>query len=317
MIDIQKIKKFLLRYTKKEEGGKQPKTKEVKQRTANFIVYGILGLLFIVGFFGSLRAIGLSNQVQHLKETVIAVEKKSKHKKTDDSLDISRIQYYMNNFVYYYINYSQDTADQRKTELENYYSFSTASMTDDVRKSRTLRTQRLISVEKEKDYYIALMRIGYEVDKKSYQMNLAVPFQMQRGLLAIASQPYTVAEDLYLGKSKAFEKKTLDQVKELSKEQVSSIQKFLPVFFNKYALSNKTDLKLLMKTPELMGKGFKVSELDLNNAIYYQEKKHQVVQLSVTFSDLVTGGTRSENFTLYLSKADNGWYVEEMYHYFK
>lgn len=50
MIDIQKIKKFLLRYTKKEEGGKQPKTKEVKQRTANFIVYGILGLLFIVGF---------------------------------------------------------------------------------------------------------------------------------------------------------------------------------------------------------------------------------------------------------------------------
>ncbi|MBW1571209.1 conjugal transfer protein, partial [Streptococcus sp. SPC0] len=99
--------------------------------------------------------------------------------------DISRIQYYMNNFVYYYINYSQDTADQRKTELENYYSFSTASMTDDVRKSRTLRTQRLISVEKEKDYYIALMRIGYEVDKKSYQMNLAVPFQMQRGLLAI------------------------------------------------------------------------------------------------------------------------------------
>lgn len=181
MIDIQKIKKFLLRYTKKEEGGKQPKTKEVKQRTANFIVYGILGLLFIVGFFGSLRAIGLSNQVQHLKETVIAVEKKSKHKKTDDSLDISRIQYYMNNFVYYYINYSQDTADQRKTELENYYSFSTASMTDDVRKSRTLQTQRLISVEKEKDYYIALMRIGYEVDKKSYQMNLAVPFQMQRG----------------------------------------------------------------------------------------------------------------------------------------
>lgn len=178
----------------------------------------------------------------------------------------------MNNFVYYYINYSQDTADQRKTELENYYSFSTASMTDDVRKSRTLQTQRLISVEKEKDYYIALMRIGYEVDKKSYQMNLAVPFQMQRGLLAIVSQPYTVAEDLYLGKSKAFEKKTLDQVKELSKEQVSSIQKFLPVFFNKYALSNKTDLKLLMKTPELMGKGFKVSELDLNNAIYYQEK---------------------------------------------
>ncbi|ESR10138.1 conjugal transfer protein [Streptococcus iniae] len=314
---LVKIKKFLLRYTKKEKGGKQPKTKEIKQKTANFVVYGILGLLFIVGFFGSLRAIGLSNQVQNLKETVVTVEEKSKNKKADNSLDVSRVQYYMNNFVYYYINYSQDTADQRKTELENYYSFSIASITDDVKKARTLQTQRLISVEKEKDYYVALMRIGYEVDKKPYQMTLAIPFQMQKGLIAIVSQPYTVAEDLYLGKSKTFEKKTPDQVKELSKEQESSIQKFLPVFFDKYALSNKTDLKLLMKTPELMGKGFKVSELDVNNATYYQEKNNQVVQLSVTFEDLVTGGTRSENFTLYLSKADNGWYVEKLYHYFK
>lgn len=314
---LVRIKKFLLRYTKKEKGVKQPKIKEVKQKTANFVVYSILGLLFIVGFFGSLRAIGLSNQVQHLKETVIAVEEKSKSKKTDNSLDVSRVQYYMNNFIYYYINYSEDTADQREAELENYYSFSNASLTDDVRKSRTLQTQRLISVEKEKDYYVALMRVGYEVDKKPYQMNLAVPFQMQDGLLAIVSQPYTVADDLYLGKSKTFEKKTPDQVKELSKEQISSIQKFLPVFFDKYALSNKTDLKLLMKNPELMGKGFKVSELDVNNATYYQEKDNQVVQLSVTFEDLVTGGTRSENFTLYLSKSDNGWYVEKLYHYFK
>ncbi len=317
MYYLVKIKKFLLRYTKKEKGGKQPKTKEVKQKTANIVVYGILGLLFIVGLFGSLRAIGLSNQVQHLKETVITVEEKSKSKKTDKLLDVSRVQYYMNNFIYYYINYSEDTADQRKAELENYYSFSNASMIDDVRKSRALQTQRLISVKKEKDYYVALMLVGYEVDKKSYQMNLAVPFQMQDGLLAIVSQPYTVADDLYLGKSKTFEKKTPDQVKELSKEQISSIQKFLPVFFDKYALNNKTDLKLLMKTPELMGKGFKVSELDVNNATYYQEKDNQVVQLSITFEDLVTGGTRSENFTLYLSKSDNGWYVEKLYHYFK
>ncbi|MDV5976894.1 UNVERIFIED_CONTAM: conjugal transfer protein [Streptococcus canis] len=314
---LVKIKKFLLRNTKKEKGGKQPKPKEVKQKTANIIVYGILGLFFIVGFFGSLRAIGLSNQVRDLKESVVSVEEKSKYKKADNSLDVSRVQYYMNNFVYYYINYSQDTADQRKAELENYYSFSTVSMVDEVKKARTLQTQRLIGVEKEKDYYVALMRIGYEVDQKPYQMTLAIPFQMQKGLLAIVSQPYTVAEDLYLGKSKTFEKKTPDQVKELSKKQITSIQKFLPVFFDKYALSNKTDLKLLMKTPEMMGKGFKVSELDVNNAIYYQEKNHQVVQLSVTFDDLVTGGARSENFTLYLTKADNGWYVEKLYHYFK
>ncbi|MGJ0023442.1 conjugal transfer protein, partial [Streptococcus dysgalactiae] len=106
---LVKIKKFLLRYSKKEKGGKPPKTKEVKQRTANIMVYGMLGLLFLVGFFGALRAIGLSNQVNSLKATVLS-SKQQNGKDTKEILDIPRVQYYMNNFVYTYINYSDDTA---------------------------------------------------------------------------------------------------------------------------------------------------------------------------------------------------------------
>ncbi|MGT2888372.1 conjugal transfer protein [Streptococcus didelphis] len=314
---VIKIKKLLLRYTKKEKGGKQPKTKEVKQKTANFVVYGILGLLFIVGFFGSLRAIGLSSQVKSLKETVISVKENTKNKSSENSLDLSRIQYYMNNFVYTYINYSDDIAQKRKEELDNYYSFSTASLTDEIKKPRILKTQRLISVETKSNYKVALMRIGYEVESKPYQMILAIPFRINNGLLAIVSPPYTLAEDLYQGKSKTFERKTLDKVKALSKEDISSIQKFLPIFFDKYALSSKTDLKLLMKDPELMGNNYKVKELDTSNAIYYQDKNKKAVQITVNFEDLVTGGVRSENFTLYLVKSDNGWYVEKLYHYFK
>ncbi|MFI3886756.1 conjugal transfer protein [Streptococcus parauberis] len=314
---IEKIKKLLLRYSKKEKEGKQPKPKEVKQKNVNFLVYGVLVILFIVGFFGSLRAIGLSNQVKNLKDTVVSVKKEAGQKKTDNGLDISRVQYYMNNFVYTYINYSDDIAEERKTELENYYSFSSSNMTDEIKKDRVLQTQRLISVKKEKDYYVALMRIGYEVEKKPYQMTLAIPFQMADGLLAIVSQPYTKAEDLYQGKSKTFERKTPDEVKSLTKDDITAIQKFLPVFFDKYASSNKTDLKLLMKNPELMGNNYKVSDIDVNTALYYQEADNKVVQLTVVFEDLVTGGKRSENFTLYLSKADNGWYVEKLYHYFK
>ncbi|HEP5146539.1 TPA: conjugal transfer protein [Streptococcus pyogenes] len=313
---LVKIKKFLLRYTKKEKGGKQPKPKEVKQKTANIIVYGILGLLFIVGFFGSLRAIGLSNQVNSLKATVLS-SKQQNGKDTKEILDIPRVQYYMNNFVYTYINYSDDTATKRKEELDNYYSFSTANLVDDVKKERKLQTQRLVSVEQEEDYHIALMRIGYEVDSKSYQMTLAIPFRMANGLLAIVSPPYTLAEDLFQGKSKSFERKTVDQVKSLPKQEMLSIQKFLPVFFDKYTLSNEIDLKLLMKHPELMGGNYRVKSLDANNARYYQDKSNQVVQLMVTFEDMVTGGTRSENFTLYLIKSDNGWYVDKLYHYFK
>lgn len=314
---IEKIKKLLSRYSKKEKEGKQPKPKEVKQGTVNLMVYGFLFLLFTVGFFGSLRAIGLSNQVKNLKDNIIAIKKESGQKVTDTGLDISRVQYYMNNFVYTYVNYSDEIAEKRKAELENYYSFSSSNMIDEVKKERILQTQRLISVTKEKDYYVALMRIGYEVEKKPYQMTLAIPFQMADGLLAIVSQPYTVAEDLYQGKSKTFEQKTTDEVEPLSKSDIKSIQKFLTVFFDKYASSNKTDLKLLMKYPELMGNNFKLSDLDVNNALYYQEDKDKVVQLTVVFEDLVTGGKRSENFTLHLVKSDNGWYVEKLYHYFR
>lgn len=313
---VIKIKKFLLRYSKKEKEGKPPKTKEVKQRTANMMVYGLLGLLFLVGFLGALRAIGLSNQVNSLKATVLS-GKQQIQKDTKETLDISRVQYYMNNFIYTYINYSDDTATKRKEELDNYYSFSTANLVDDVKKERKLQTQRLISVEQKEDYHVALMRIGYEVDSKPYQMTLAIPFRMANGLLAIVSPPYTLAEDLFQGKSKTFERKTMDQVKSLSKQEVVSIQKFLPVFFDKYALSNEIDLKLLMKDPELMGGNYQVKSLDVNNALYYQDKSNQVVQLMVTFEDMVTGGTRSENFTLYLIKSDNGWYVDKLYHYFR
>lgn len=291
--------------------------KEVRQGTVNFIVYGVLFFLFCVGFLGSLRVIGVSNQVKVLNDNVIAIEKESGQKVTDTGLDISKVQYYMNNFVYTYINYSDEIAEKRKAELENYYSFSSSNMIDEVKKERILQTQRLISVTKEKDYYVALMRIGYEVEKKPYQMTLAIPFQIADGLLAIVSQPYTVAEDLYQGKSKTFEQKTTDEVEPLSKSDIKSIQKFLTVFFDKYASSNKTDLKLLMKYPELMGNNFKLSDLDVNKALCYQKGKDKVVQITVVFEDLVTGGKRSENFTLHLVKSDNGWYVEKLYHYFR
>lgn len=317
MNSIEKVRSVLLKFSKEDKNSKHPKVREVRQGTVNFIVYGVLFFLFCVGFLGSLRVIGMSNQVKVLNDNVIAIEKESGQKVTDTGLDISKVQYYMNNFVYTYINYSDEIAEKRKAELENYYSFSSSNMIDEVKKERILQTQRLISVTKEKDYYVALMRIGYEVEKKPYQMTLAIPFQMADGLLAIVSQPYTVAEDLYQGKSKTFEQKTTDEVEPLSKSDIKSIQKFLTVFFDKYASSNKTDLKLLMKYPELMGNNFKLSDLDVNNALYYQEDKDKVVQLTVVFEDLVTGGKRSENFTLHLVKSDNGWYVEKLYHYFR
>lgn len=64
----------------------------------------------------------MSNQVNSLKATVLS-SKQQNGKDTKEILDIPRVQYYMNNFVYTYINYSDDTATKRKEELDNYYSF--------------------------------------------------------------------------------------------------------------------------------------------------------------------------------------------------
>ncbi|HGD6160778.1 TPA: conjugal transfer protein [Streptococcus agalactiae] len=314
---LVKIKKFLLRYSKREKSGKQPKIKELSQKTVNFFVYGFISLLFLVGFLGALKSIGLSSQVNYLRKAVLTAEKKVIQKPVTSPLDVARVEYYMTNFIYYYVNYDSAKSDERKEALSKFYSFNTTTSVDEVKKNRVLKNQRLISVTQEKDFNVAYMRAVYEVDNKLYKMTLAIPFQMENGLLAIVNQPHTVAEDMFQGKSKGFEKKELSSIKNLSESDVESLKKFLTVFFDKYALSNRIDLKLLMRQPELMGAGYRVDHVDTETAVFYSLKGSHAVQLSVTFNDLVSGGKRSEDFTLTFSKTDSGWYVEEMYHYFK
>lgn len=316
---LTQIKAFLMKFSKKEKQGKQPKVKELSKRTANIMTYGFLLFFVFIGFIGSLRAISLSSQVNSLKNKVAGFETTlTDNANQTSTLDVLRVQYYMANFVYAYINYDKDSAEEREKTLQDYYAFDSSTYTEELNETRTLKSQRVISVEEYKSYDLAIVKVGYEVSGNSYVMNLAVPFKIKDGLLTIVSLPYSLADDLYQGDSKSFEKNDSSDLVKLSSSETESIKEFLEVFFDKYASSDETDLKLVMKEPVLMGGSYQVDTIDNSTALFYEgDDGQKVVQVSVTFTDKNTTDKHTENFTLNLSQSDNGWVVEKLFNYFK
>lgn len=316
---ITQIKAFLMKFSKKEKQGKQPKIKELSKRNANIMAYGFLFFFVFVGFIGLVRAISLSSQVNSLKNKVADFETTLTDSANQTStLDVSRVQYYMTNFIYTYINYDKESAEEREQTLQDYYAFDSSTYTEELNETRTLKSQRVISVEEYKSYDLAIVKVGYEVSGNSYVMNLAVPFKIKDGLLTIVSPPYSLADDLYQGDSKSFEKNDSSDLVKLSSSETDSIKAFLEVFFDKYASSDETDLNLVMKEPVLMGGSYQVDTIDNSTALFYEgDDGQKVVQVSVTFTDKNTTDKHTENFTLYLSQSDNGWVVEKLYNYFK
>lgn len=316
---ITQIKAFLMKFSKKEKQGKQPKVKELSKKTASVMTYGFLLFFVFIGFIGLVRAISLSSQVNTLKNKVADFETTlTDNANQTSTLDVSRVQYYMTNFIYAYINYDKESAEEREQTLQDYYAFDSTTYTEELNETRTLKSQRVISVEENKSYDLAIVKVGYEVSGNSYVMNLAVPFKIKDGLLTIVSPPYSLADDLYQGDSKSFEKNNSSDLVKLSSSETDSIKEFLDVFFDKYASSDETDLKLVMKEPVLMGGSYQVDTIDDSTALFYEgDDGQKVVQVSVTFTDKNTTDRHTENFTLYLSQSDNGWVVEKLYNYFK
>ena len=316
---LTQVKTFLMKFSKKEKQGKQPKVKELSKRTANIMTYGFLLFFVFIGFIGLVRAISLSSQVNSLKNKVADFETTLTDSANQTStLDVSRVQYYMANFIYTYINYDKESAEEREQALQDYYAFDSSGYTEELNETRTLKSQRVISVEEYKSYDLAIVKVGYEVSGNSYVMNLVVPFKIKNGLLTIVSPPYSLADDLYQGDSKSFEKNDSSDLVKLSSSEIDSIKDFLEVFFDKYASSDETDLKLVMKEPVLMGGSYQVDMIDDSTALFYEgDDGQKVVQVSVTFTDKNTTDKHTENFTLYLSQSNNGWVVEKLYNYFK
>ena len=319
---IKSIKSYLSRFSRKKEVKKLPKVKQVKSSTVNVVAYGLLIVFFSVGLFGLLRSIGMSTQVDSLKaqvkkldSTIVDIPNKQQ------TLDVSKVRQYMAGFIRTYINYTSEGSATRLKDLENYYSFNTNSYRDELKAPRTLLSQGLIAIEEYVDYKVAKVKVQYESGEGENKVTeisvLAIPFKMNDGLLAIVSTPYFVQEDDLLGKSKAFEILNSNDIEKLDEKTVKSLKDFLPIFFEKYALSEEKDLSLLMKKPAFMGGKYKVQTVNDSSAVFYKTEGKTAVQVSVDFENISTGAVHTERFTLYLSKQSSGWYVDEFYQYYK
>ena len=319
---LEKVKSYFSRFSKNKQVKKKPTVKVVKRGVANGLVFGGLVLILFIGLFGSLSSMNMSSRVADLQDQVKNFKKQVETApKNQATLDVPRIRQYMSNFIRVYINYSSDKISDRNRDLENFYSFDSAKVKDTVTGTRTLLGQGLISVEEKEDFKIAQIKVNYQFEQSGQKQEriavLAVPFQMENGLLAVIAPPYFMAEDNFQGKAEGLEMLPVDQVSRLNDSETSSLKEFLKVFFEKYALSNEQDLSLLMKTPVLMGGGFKVSAINDGIALFYEVNNKKMVQVSVDFEEIESGNVHTEDFTLILSEQSSGWYVEELYNYFK
>lgn len=319
---LQDFLSYKDKFQKVKKVKEKPSLKQVKQRTANIIVYGLLVLFVLVGLLGSLRALGLSNQVSSLQKQVVDFQKIVEEVPSDNqSLDVSKVRQYMFDFMKVYINYSNETASERMTALANYYSFNPTENPDSIKEEQNLTGQNVIAISPQDDFYVADVKVSYETiengQKVSYLRVLSVPFKTENGLFSIISPPFFKQEDVLTGQAEPFLRKKTEDVERVDQSVEKSVREFLPIFFDKYALSNETDLALLMKEPYLMGGQYTVQEINDSSVLVYSSENGQTaVQLSVVFADKA-GSTHTEHFTLSLVKQDSGWFVDELYHYFK
>ncbi|MGT2755424.1 conjugal transfer protein [Streptococcus ovis] len=321
-MNFEKLIDYISQFCKVKKVKEKPSVKHVRQRSANFLVYGMLFLFVSIGLLGSLRAISLSSQVSSLQMQVKEFKGTVSDFPTNQTdIDISKLRQYMFDFLKVYINYTDETASDRQVELQKYYSFSNdLDSSESVNEVRTLTGQNMIGLNKEGDLYIADLKLSYDTVEEGKTVSrlrvLAVPFKTENGLFSIVSPPFYKQEDVLTGKSEALLRKKTEDVERVDEEVSKSIKEFLSVFFEKYASSNETDLALLMKTPFYMGGQYVVESINDSSVLIYKKGDNTIVQLSVIFKDR-SGSTHSENFTLYLVKQDSGWFVNDLYHYFK
>lgn len=319
---MDNVFKFLSNFRKVDKVKNKADVRTVNQGFVNLLVYGGLIVFVLIGSVSGFRAISLYNQVETLKNQVQEYEAVSKEiSSIKGGIDVSKVRQYMSDFLKVFINYESTSSDSRLQELDKYFAFSMSNYTDTVKESRALTGQSLIAVAEEEDFYIADIKLSYDTVESGQTVSrvrvLAVPFQISDGLLSIISPPYFKQEDVLLGEAEPLKRRDIDEVEQVDEGLQKSVSEFLVVFFEKYASSNETDLKLLMNESYFMGGQYVVDTIQENTLLIYKESEYVVVQVTVDFMDSGSGAVHSENFTLHLVEQDSGWYVKDLYHYFK
>ncbi|HEM3612810.1 TPA: conjugal transfer protein [Streptococcus suis] len=228
-----------------------------------------------------------------------------------------RLENYLNNFVYYYFNFSED-GETQSSQIEKLNSFYADGLTLSnqgyLRQPSVLNTYRLLYLDKEKatylvSYTVTIKEEGKET-KQEFVTEFTVPYKEVEGKYYVSDLPYfeTVKSSQYEAVSEG-KKKKLEPDNVLNEEQNSQLKDFLTLFFTNY-VSSQENLNLIANDiPVLAGTRFK----SLDWAYLDDSDSNQLkVYAQVTFDTL--GTTRSENFSFTIIKKDDGFYVEKMKH---
>lgn len=321
--------KFLKKIQTKEKSKKSPRVRLLSQKKANRLVLIVGCALFGLSLIGAIRANVMAGNVTRLSQQLGTINKDIKKIKEKKRVyDSSALSFYVRNFVNEYINFNGKATDEEKKardeKLASYFSGDLAldKGTDNAGKDliRKLLQVSVTRVEESEELLLVHASISYKVQQKGQDsldtQEIVLPIQEKNGLFSIVGRPYFLAMNVPKGKQEPLQ--SVKEPLDVEKKERQGIEKFLQLFFEKYAKGNTEELSVLMKEPVKTSGQSIVSSIEEKELRFFETKQKGVtgVQVSVNFKDKATNFLYTEDFTLWLTKTENSYFVQELKHYY-
>nr|WP_249641496.1 MULTISPECIES: conjugal transfer protein [unclassified Enterococcus] len=268
----------------------------------------------------------MASQVINLNQSVTTLQGTTSKKEAVNLINYPNLAYYAESFVKNYINYSKTANENKENErldsLSKFVYFDVSMLKEDVPNefTRTLKSVEMVDVKEVKECLLVSLLVTIETKVKaevqSETKQIVLPIQAKNGLYSLVSVPYFLAVDLPLGKTTALE--STKNTVEIDTSDKKAIQKFLALFFEKYASGNQKELLLMMKSPVITTGQEVVKTIEPSSIKYFKTNSNtnQGLQVTVTFENKETKISHQENFTLWIRQTDNSYFIEQFKNYF-
>lgn len=321
--------KWVKKIQTKEKVKKSPKVRLLSQKRANRLVLAVGCLLFGLSLIGAIRANVMAGNVTRLSSRIEELQNELKQNKEKKRVyDSSALSFYVRNFVNEYINFNGKVTDEVKQErnekLSSYFSgdlVSDKTITNENKEVvRKLLQVSVTRVEEVDELLLVHSSISYKVQQNKKEtietQEIVLPIKEKKGLFTLVARPYFLAMTVPKGKEALLQ--PVKEPLEISGEKQQDIEKFLQLFFEKYAKGNTQELSVLMKEPEKIRGQMVVLSIDEQGIRFFKTKEKGTigVQVSVNFKDKVTDLAYTEDFTLRLTETENLYFVQALKHYY-
>ncbi|VDY72875.1 ICESt1 ORFG [Streptococcus sanguinis] len=309
----ERVQSFFSQFVKRDKKRKSGGLKVVNKRTVNLAVLSGLVFILLTGLMGGIRAMTLSNKVSNLEKSISSAKASKTAERAVSGTDNS-LEYYLNDFVYYFFTIPENPTEQTEQadKLNAFYGTAPDVQSQgQVKNPSELIWYRLLQVKEN----IATYQVRYKQKVKEGEgtkeeeilTEFNIPYGQTESGYYVSGLPWFSSYTNRQDKSNNVDLK-LNQSDRVDEKIRKKLDKFLEVFFTNYTTS-QDNLDLVAKDIKIVNNTvFKT--LDFS---YYKESKGQIVAyVQVTFE--VAGSSHAENFTLYLSEKGKSYYVNKMEH---